>query len=86
MMAAHSVNLDERRQNMGTRDFTSMLIGTKIDNGDIQVCPYCNRRGLCEVVNGMSFYLHSETIEVDPSAPVVKYDMCPTSTRVDAHT
>lgn len=62
---------------MSTRDFTSLPIGVKVDNGEVRKCPYCNRRGVLEIVNGADWYIHSETIIADPESPLLRWDMCP---------
>lgn len=65
------------RERERKRDFTALPIGLKIENGEIQVCPYCNRRGKLEVVAGKSYYLHLEILSADAHTPAVKCDMCP---------
>jgi hypothetical protein len=56
---------------------TVLPIGTKIDNAEIQLCPYCNKHGKLEVVLGVNYYIHSETITADALAPVLRWEMCP---------
>ena len=62
---------------VNTKYFTLLPIGLKIENGEIQVCPYCNRRGKLEVVGGKRWYIHSETVSAEATSPAVQCDMCP---------
>jgi hypothetical protein len=43
------------------RDFTNLPIGQAAGNGTIQICPYCNRRGIREESGGKVWFIHSET-------------------------
>jgi hypothetical protein len=39
-------------------DYTELPIGTRIDKGEIVICPYCHRHGLKVFVNDVAFYNH----------------------------
>jgi hypothetical protein len=61
----------------GAQDYTKMMVGTKIDGGEVTVCPYCGRCGLKVFVNDVAFYNHrlgsllaGDTVQViDDSCP-----------------
>lgn len=59
------------------QDFTLLPIGFKIDNGEIQVCPFCERRGKLEIVDGKDWYIHSHVLSAGANLPAVACDMCP---------
>jgi hypothetical protein len=42
----------------GAQDYTKMVVGTKIDGGEVTICPYCGRCGLKVFVNDVAFYNH----------------------------
>jgi hypothetical protein len=39
-------------------DYTGLPLGTQVDGGEVVECPYCKRRGLKVLVNGVAFYNH----------------------------
>jgi hypothetical protein len=40
-------------------DYTQMTAGTKVDRGEIQICPSCGRLGLTKEINEVIFVTHS---------------------------
>jgi hypothetical protein len=64
---------------MRTRDFTTKQVGTKVTEGEIKTCPYCDKAALLETVDGKDFYLHTETVGFDNNGnSVIDWQMCPT--------
>jgi hypothetical protein len=62
-------------------DYTRLPIGTKLDSGEIQKCPHCQRTGLLEVVDKKKWYTHSQFVGFDSKgSPVTNWDMCPKDT------
>jgi hypothetical protein len=57
------------------KDYTYLPLGTKIDSGEIQVCPHCAKHGLLEVVNGNRWFTHSQSIEAVTLR--IQWTMCP---------
>ena len=47
---------------MGTTDYTRLPIGTKLEEGEIQRCPYCGKPGYAQTISGKTYYTHSESI------------------------
>lgn len=47
---------------MKTTDYASMPLGTKIDNGEIQTCPVCEKAGLAEKVGAITYFTHFHTV------------------------
>jgi len=48
-----------------TSDYTVLALGTKIEGGEIKVCPRCNRRGLHIDQDGHGFYTHFRIVSRD---------------------
>jgi hypothetical protein len=46
-------------------DYTALQIGTKVEGGEIRVCPKCQRRGLHVDMDGHSFYTHFQILSKD---------------------
>jgi hypothetical protein len=61
-------------------DYTKMSVGT-LDGKEIAVCPHCGRRGLIEVTDGKTWYVHSAgalATSASPNDPVMTgWEMCP---------
>ena len=63
---------------MKTDDYTCLPVGTRIDNGEIKVCPYCGKNALAEIVNDSTFFTHSQSVGFDENQrTVVRLDWCP---------
>ena len=61
-------------------DYVAMPVGATIEQGVIQVCPYCNRPGIKETVQGKDFYTHSQWSGFDSNGQFsLGWDMCPKS-------
>jgi hypothetical protein len=60
------------------KDYTKYPVGSKIDGGEIQLCPDCKRNGLLDENNGEKFYVHSQAVATDSTSLV--FDMCPRQT------
>jgi hypothetical protein len=71
-----------------TKDYSAMAIGTKIDRGEIQICPTCGKNALVtknETKNGgtMTSYCHAEKVSPpndEKSPAVIGWDECPSQT------
>jgi hypothetical protein len=46
-------------------DYTVLPMGTKVEGGEITVCPKCQRRGLHVEMDGHSFYTHFQILRKD---------------------
>jgi len=46
-------------------DYTVLPMGTRLEGGEIKVCPKCQRRGLRTEVDGHCFYTHFQIIRKD---------------------
>jgi hypothetical protein len=46
-------------------DYTILALGSKIEEGEIAVCPKCQRRGLRVEVDGHCFYTHFRILRKD---------------------
>jgi hypothetical protein len=67
---------------MGTTDYTRLPIGTKLEEGEIQRCPYCGKHGYAQTISGKAYYTHSESIsqttDADKSWQIeTKRESCP---------
>jgi hypothetical protein len=63
---------------MPKHDYTRLPIGTKVDQGTIEQCPYCGKAGIHERVSGKDFYTHSQWVGFDEKGnPSIGWDMCP---------
>jgi hypothetical protein len=66
---------------MRVNDYTLLEVGAKIDNGEIQLCPHCGKKGLAEEVNGMMFFTHFQAVGFNDSGlPEMKWEWCPQPT------
>ena len=66
---------------MKTTDYTKLPIGTKVEDGTIQLCPHCGRHGVAEEVYGKTFFTHSYWRGYDQrDNPQMGWDMCPKQT------
>jgi len=65
-----------------TKDYTKMALGTKIDRGEIRLCP-CGTHALYTETNGMAFYTHNQYVGVELEdanpVPLVGWVECPNS-------
>jgi hypothetical protein len=66
---------------MRTTDYTRLPIGTKLEEGEIQKCPYCGKPGYAQTINGKMYYTHSEsiaqTVDADKSWKIdIKRESC----------
>ncbi len=39
-------------------DYTELPLGTKIDDGEIYLCPHCGKSGLAEKVYDQTYFTH----------------------------
>jgi hypothetical protein len=63
---------------MPGRDYTRLPIGTKIDDGEIQECPYCGRAGMVMVVGGKTYYNHKQLVGMDREDTLItQFEFCP---------
>ena len=63
---------------MRTRDYSRLPIRTKVENGEVRVCPHCGRAGLCEEVDGREYFVHSQTAGVNEQGGfVLTWESCP---------
>jgi hypothetical protein len=63
---------------MKVNDYTLLQIGEKIENGEIQACPHCGKKGLAEEVNGKMFFTHFQAVGFNASGlPEMKWEWCP---------
>lgn len=46
-------------------DYTVLPLGTRVDGGEVQVCPKCQRPGLHVAMDGHSFYTHFQILRKD---------------------
>lgn len=46
-------------------DYTVLPMGTRVEGGEIEVCPKCQRRGLHVEMDGHSFYTHFQIVRKD---------------------
>jgi hypothetical protein len=46
-------------------DYTVLALGTRVEGGEIRVCPKCNQRGLRIEMDGHCFYTHFQIIKKD---------------------
>ncbi|GEM_PF-3161382 len=59
-------------------DYTLRAIGEKLDNGEIQICPHCGRRGLRTEVEFNEWFTHKEGMSIEGGAKMqVEWEMCP---------
>jgi ribosome-binding protein aMBF1 (putative translation factor) len=47
---------------MGGTDYSNLSVGTKIEGGEIQVCPKCGKRGLREITDGSEWFTHTQAV------------------------
>jgi hypothetical protein len=47
---------------MVAKDYTVLPVGTKIERGEIRVCPICGKNGIAINIGGEVFYTHTYTI------------------------
>jgi hypothetical protein len=49
---------------LGKMDYTQLELGTKIDDGVIEVCPQCGKRGLAvyDPAIHKAYYTHSQSL------------------------
>ena len=63
--------------------FTSLPVGTILDGKEMQKCPYCQRNGLREEVEGKIYYAHGHTLSLRPNQELdVRFDYCPQPKKV----
>lgn len=65
------------------KDYTWLPVGTKMDNGEIQACPYCKRVGLMTSIGGTTTYTHKLVIRTDSESGesfMLSKDQCPAET------
>jgi hypothetical protein len=61
---------------MRVEDYTGLPVGTKLEKGEIKVCPECGARGLAETSGNKEFFTHSQTTGLDGKGnPVVNWVM-----------
>jgi hypothetical protein len=66
---------------MITTDYTLLAIGTKIDRGEILICPDCGRPGLAEEIYGKTYFTHSQSAGVNNDGDIeMASDECPKET------
>ena len=46
-------------------DYTVLALGTKVEGGEVKVCPKCQRRGLNVEMDGHNFYTHFKILRKD---------------------
>jgi hypothetical protein len=46
-------------------DYTVLALGTRVDGGEVRVCPKCHRPGLNVEMDGHSFYTHFQILKKD---------------------
>jgi hypothetical protein len=46
-------------------DYTVLPMGTRVEGGEVKVCPKCQRRGLNVEMDGHSFYTHFKILKKD---------------------
>jgi hypothetical protein len=46
-------------------DYTVLALGTRVNGGEIKVCPKCSRHGLHVEMDGHSFYTHFHIVRRD---------------------
>ena len=46
-------------------DYTVLPMGTKVEGGEVKVCPKCQRRGLNVEMDGHSFCTHYQILQKD---------------------
>jgi hypothetical protein len=46
-------------------NFTGLPVGTKIENGIIEVCPECGQNGLREVSGNKELFTHAQGADID---------------------
>ena len=63
---------------VSVEDYQCLPLGTKLETGTVQLCPYCGNIGILEVVNEMAFCTHSLVKGYgDKQQPILLWDMCP---------
>lgn len=63
-------------------DYTVLALGTRVEGGEIKVCPKCNQRGLHVEMDGHHFYTHSQTLRNDdPKCAFIRRIECHLSAR-----
>jgi hypothetical protein len=61
-------------------DYTRLPLGTKLEDGEIKICPHCGNNGLEKDVDGKTFYNHHTAAGYDEKGhPVVQFSYCPAS-------
>jgi hypothetical protein len=58
------------------RDFTLLPVGAELFGGTVEECPFCRRRGLHERVNGVDFYVQTETVGIENGTPIMSWEHC----------
>lgn len=46
-------------------DYSVLPMGTRFEDGEVKLCPKCQRRGLHVEVDGHSFYTHFQILNSD---------------------
>lgn len=63
---------------MKVRDFSKMPVGTKVQDGEIQICPHCGRAALLERVDDKEFFTHSQTVGINEKGGLeINWQSCP---------
>jgi hypothetical protein len=63
---------------MRTRDYSRLPLGSKVEAGEIRLCPHCNLAGLCEEVEGKQYFVHSQTAGYTQQGGfVLTWEACP---------
>jgi hypothetical protein len=58
-------------------DYTRMALGTKVENGEISLCPYCHRPGLAQRQNN-AIFIHSQRLQVEKDGQILAvWHTCP---------
>ena len=66
-------------------DYTRLPIGTKIEDGEIGVCPKCGKRGLArkDVAVKKVYYSHADTFGFFGDEPDARFEFCITDLDLD---
>ena len=63
---------------MEKRAYTNLPLGTKVERGEIQICPHCGRRGIAENDQGAIYYIHAESLGRNAQGNMeFKWESCP---------
>jgi hypothetical protein len=59
-------------------DYTNLPFGHQVGPSKVEECPYCHRRGLAVLINGVTWFKHATYDGYDPKGVfTLDWDSCP---------